>query len=550
MHKPGKPLRFALALAACVAWHSLCHAAEKNLLANGDFQKTTASNGAEAWQEPKDGISYPVEDGNRFLRITQFEPGKHVMIYHPVNVQGVAGVKMTFRARWQDVAVGAQNWFDARIMMEFKDANHTTVKGGPGAPNFRGTSDGWQTRELMFAVPDGAVFLALMPSLFQAKSGTLDLDDWVITGYNAAEWKAETLAAAQAKAAAEYAGYVWSTTLPVPQDTKTVPLKVQGNRLVSTKDGKEVWLQGVALASMEWTAAGEHILESVDQCIKVWGVNVIRLAVKSPFWFGTGPWQNDKGKAYRELVDKVAATCQQNGVYLVIDLHEYRAANGQHAHFWKDVATRYNNHPGVIFGLLNEPHGISWEEWRNGGNLDEARGKAGVIAENQENLGAVESVGMQYLVDTVRKTGAKNLLSAGGLDWAYDLSGILNGYALTDTKDGQGIMYETHVYVWKSNWQKSFLDAAAKYPILVGEVGCQPERMSFIPPENHEMPDTWAPDMLGCIQKYRLNWTAWCFHPKSSPCLISDWNYTPTPYWGEPVMRTLKGEKFEMKTMR
>ena len=209
---------------------------------------------------------------------------------------------------------------------------------------------------------------------------------------------------------------------------------------------------------------------------------------------------------------------------------------------------RYKNHPGVIFGLLNEPHDITWKEWRDGGDVSEARGKDGVAMENNENLGAVESVGMQYLVDVVRKVGARNVLSAGGLDWAYDLSGILEGYALTDTKDGQGIMYETHVYPWKSGWQKSFLNAAEKYPILLGEVGCQTEKMPW---ESVLVdPHTWYPDMLGCIQKYRLNWTAWCFHPRSSPCLLLDWDYNPTPYWGEPVMRALKGEQFEMKKMR
>jgi hypothetical protein len=117
-------------------------------------------------------------------------------------------------------------------------------------------------------------------------------------------------------------------------------------------------------------------------------------------------------------------------------------------------------------------------------------------------------------------------------------------------KSGNGVMYESHVYPWKREWQRCFIDAAAKYPILIGEVGCQPERMPFIPKEAHEMPETWAPDMLGCIQKYRLNWTAWCFHPKSSPCLLSDWNYTPTPYWGVPAKAAIAGKAFEMKKMR
>ena len=540
-----KPVFGLLPLAAVAA------VASNNIVANGDFQQAGENGGAAHWPAPNAEISYPVENGNRFLRITQVEPGKHAMIYHPVNVQGAAGARMTFKARWKDVAHGAQTWNDARIMMVFKDANHGDVPGAaqPGAPNFHGSSNGeWQEREVSFEVPKGAVFLALMPSLFQAKSGVLDLDDFVVEKFDTAGWKAFVLAASRRKAAEEYAKYIWSETLPVPEGTKTPPLQVRGNRLVSVKDGKEVWLQGVAIASMEWTAGGENIMKSVEHTTKVWGVNVIRLGLTRSFWFGVGPWQGDQGRGYRALADQVVKYAQQNGVYVVIDLHEYRAASGMHAHFWRDVATRYKNHPGVIFGLLNEPHGISWKEWRDGGELGEAKEKEGVFSENQANVGAMESIGMQALVDVIRKTGARNLLTASGLDWGYDLSGILEGYALTDTEDGQGIMYETHVYPWKSNWQKSFLDAAEKYPILVGEVGCQPDKMPW---ETVLVdPHTWYPDMLGCIQKYRLNWTAWCFHPSSSPCLISDWDYTPTPYWGEPVMRALKGEQFEMKKMR
>ncbi len=545
-------LSFALVFAACVAWQGLCHATD-NLVANGDFQEAGEMG---QWPEAKNGVSYPVEDGNRFLRITQTEPGKHVMAYHAVATpKGTAGVKMSFRVRWKDVEHGVNDWFDARIMMMFKDANHHDLAGAtpPESPNFKGSGD-WQTREMRFAIPEGTALLALMPSLFQAKSGVMDLDDWVITAFDAEGWKT-----------VQSERYMWSESMPVPEGLVIPPLKVQGNRLVAMRDGaariwgkpaqikagEEVWLQGVDIPSLEWTATGENIDKSVDHAIRVWGVNVIRIRALTSFWFGAGPWQNDEGRHYRAIFDQVVAVCQQQGVYVVIDLHEYRAPTGMNALFWKDAATRYANHPGVIFDLFNEPHGITWEEWRNGGDIAEKlREKEGVFAENLHDLGAVESVGMQYLVDTIRKTGARNLLSAGGLDWAYDLTGVLNGHALTDTPDGQGIMYEAHVYVWKDRWQHHFLDAAEKVPVFLGEFGCWPTRMSFIPSERHEMPDTWAPDMLGCVQKHRLHYTAFAFHPTATPNLLLDWDYTPTPYWGEPVLRALKGEQFEMKKMR
>ena len=43
--------------------------------------------------------------------------------------------------------------------------------------------------------------------------------------------------------------------------------------------------------------------------------------------------------------------------------------------FWHDLATRYKNHPNVIFGLYNEPHDVPWEVWRNGGMVTDIPAK-------------------------------------------------------------------------------------------------------------------------------------------------------------------------------
>ena len=95
------------------------------------------------------------------------------------------------------------------------------------------------------------------------------------------------------------------------------------------------------------------------------------------------------------------------------------------------------------------------------------------------------------------------------------------------------------------------LPVAAKHPIFLGEVGAAPkEQMTFINDSWKEDPYTFSPNMLGFIQKYRINWTGWCFHPKAAPVMIENWDYKPTPYWGEFAKRALSGEKFELKRMK
>ena len=161
------------------------------------------------------------------------------------------------------------------------------------------------------------------------------------------------------------------------------------------------------------------------------------------------------------------------GAYIILDLHRYRAPKPEFLEFWKDAATRYKDHPALIFDLMNEPHGVSWEIWRNGGFVGEktdADQAAFLSAEDKAKAQGFQSPGMQAMLDAVRSTGAKNVVLVGALDYAYQLDGILNGFALDD-KSGNGIMYSSHVYPWKKGWQKKLLDAAALHPILLGEVG-------------------------------------------------------------------------------
>jgi endoglucanase len=156
---------------------------------------------------------------------------------------------------------------------------------------------------------------------------------------------------------------------------------------------------------------------------------------------------------------------------------------------------------------------------------------------------------MQALVDAVRSTGARNIIIAGGLGNSYDLEGILQGYALAD-KSGNGIMYAVHFYNWHRNWEKHFLGLAGKYPLFVGETGADVKKMPFIPGNQQEAPATWVPDALGLIQKYKLNWTAYSMHPKSTPVLILNWNYDPSPFWGVFVKEALAGQQFPLTKMR
>ena len=500
------------------------------------------------------GSLIPAQNGP-YAKLVSKEPGKLVNAYKEYDVPAdVEALKMSWKWEVKNLKTGEKPWFDARVLFKFKDANGKEVKN-PSPVYVQKDTKGWQDRETSFLVPKEAVTFVVMPCLFQVKSGEMEMTDVTCVA---------TSAEPLHKAAAERERQAKARYVPdEPENRATWPkmVRVQGNRLVDT-DGKEVWLQGVNAGGMETIPNGDQQVKSTVVAIDQWHANCIRLPINEAHWFGTGIYsKNDGGKSFRDACDKIVRLAANRGAYVVIDLHRFRAPKAEHVEFWKDCAAHYKNHPAVLFDLFNEPHGISWEIWRDGGWV----GKQGqhdesafLSSEEKKKNQGFESVGMQALVDAVRSTGAKNVVIAGGLFWANDLTGIESeaiekgekkSFRLTDTT-GNGIMYAWHTYHWHKGWGR-LLPVAAKHPIFLGEVGASPLGvMNFIPDNQQEDPYTFSPDMLGFIQKLRINWTGWCFHPKAAPVMIENWDYKPTPYWGEFAKRALAGEKFEMKRMR
>jgi hypothetical protein len=324
-----------------------------------------------------------------------------------------------------------------------------------------------------------------------------------------------------------------------------LPLSVSKTHLVDTR-GERVRLRGVNAASLEWTSDGEgRILDTVKVAVKDWRVNVIRLPLSQDRWFGKAPEQKDEGKSYRALVKQIVEFCAENACYIMLELHwsdagEWGKNIGQHVMpdrnsvaYWQDLAQTYKNHPAVLFDLYNEPHDVSWDVWLKGGKVKERdrRGRRELT---------FEAVGMQELLDTVRGTGARNVVVVGGIDWAYDMSGFLAGKQLADP-NGNGVVYANHAYPNKGDtvarWVKKMEAAAGKLPVIVSEFGTEEKGPSSAGPGAEQ----WVRDVLTALHAHGWDWIAWDMHPHAGPRLISDWKYTPTPGFGVLVKAALAG---------
>ena len=315
-----------------------------------------------------------------------------------------------------------------------------------------------------------------------------------------------------------------------PLASASLELQVLGNQV---KDSNQcvIRLKGVNIASMEWTATGDGppgsgvypITVTVNETLTNWGADLIRLPLSQDRWFG---YAGANATVYRSIVDSIVQMCSDHDAYVLLDLHwgdagvwgsnigQRKMPDNNSVTFWTDVATRYANHPAVLFDLYNEPYNISWAVWRDGGTVTEGSPPTLTYA----------SPGMQGLLNAVRATGARNVIVAGGTDWGFDLTGIASGYALSDTS-GNGIVYSSHIYPWKPTAWDSYVSLIkAAHPILVGEVGQEP-------PGQRQFVGGITP-ILDWIDANQYHWAGWDMHISAGPCMIVNWQFTPTSWEG------------------
>jgi hypothetical protein len=197
----------------------------------------------------------------------------------------------------------------------------------------------------------------------------------------------------------------------------------------------------------------------------------------------------------------------------------------------------------VLFDLYNEPAHITWDQWFKGGPMTETVKQTN----NAKITLTYESVGMPVLVNAIRSTGAKNVIVAGGISWAYEVDGILEGRQLSDPT-GNGVVYAVHPYPHEyqgrgrekiDKWTARMENFAQKYPIIATEFGSIESKWPFPKTWNYN-DEKWNREMIGVLETHHWSWTAWDFHTTAWPCLISDWNYTPTPNFGVWVKQALE----------
>ncbi len=188
-------------------------------------------------------------------------------------------------------------------------------------------------------------------------------------------------------------------------------LKVTGNHL-TTVSGDVAHFRGVDIPSLEW-GQGDHLPNSLTTALS-WGANIIRLPLCQDRWFGRTRDSTNGAAGYQKTVENFVKNAAAGKCYVILDLHwsdgnvwghyigQHNMPDDNSVAFWKDVSARFANNPAVLFDLYNEPHDISWEVWRNGGNVLDTKSRV-----DPKGTFAYHSPGMQKLLDACRSTGPK-----------------------------------------------------------------------------------------------------------------------------------------------
>ena len=320
----------------------------------------------------------------------------------------------------------------------------------------------------------------------------------------------------------------------------TPALHVQGNGLVDAS-GHPVVLRGVNRSGSEYMClGGGSIFDGPSDAaslaaIRSWRTNAVRVPLNEDCWLGiNGVPASTSGGAYQAAIRDYVGLLEQNGLYPILDLHwsapGSTVANNQqpmpdsdHAPaFWSSVASAFRGDDAVILDLFNEPYPdylddstAGWTCWRDGGTC------TGV---------AFDVAGMQLLVNTVRATGATNVIALGGLGW----SNFLDQWLTFKPSDPlNALVAAWHTYDFAMCQTTDCLDAtvapvAAQVPVLAAEIG------------DDQCDATFMNTIMGWLDAHQIGYLTWAWDvwgqrygdPDScaSFALIRDYAGTPTTY--------------------
>jgi endoglucanase len=318
----------------------------------------------------------------------------------------------------------------------------------------------------------------------------------------------------------------------------SLSVRVAENHLVSASGGT-VSLHGVDRSGTEYECTGgTAIFDGPSSAASVtaiasWHANAVRIPLNEDCWLGINGFPLAySATAYQAAIVNYVKLLNSHGLYAILDL-QWTApgttqATGQQPMpdqdhspaFWASVAAKFKSNPAAIFDLFNEPYPdnntdttAAWTCWKLGGSC-------GVSSQGV----AYQVAGMQELVNTVRNTGATNVIMLGGVEFAN----ALDQWAKYEPSDPSGQLAASfHTYNFTACSTRTCWNASLKgiggAPMITGEIGENDGAGSYIG------------NFMGWADAHGVSYLGWTWDTwgcGAGISLITGYSGTPCPTYG------------------
>lgn len=290
-------------------------------------------------------------------------------------------------------------------------------------------------------------------------------------------------------------------------------LTVKDGTIVNEEENTVV-LQGLMVPEVRRLDRDGKFKKKYFEEVFACGGNVIRIPVHPD------EWEQDEFYLWRYL-DPVVEWAVENNKYIILDLHFIgNIENGKgdempdlqtepmqfSLDFWKLVAGYFKDVPNVIFEIYNEPAMIDTNTWRESACV---------------------------LVDTIRNTGAEQLIIVGGTDYSYNVS-----YWAENPMQESNIVYAAHIFPNRKQGLQILDEASDSIPVIVTEWGYiangEPFKQSYLVGSK----DSYGIPMLQLMDRKQISWIACWYDDSWEPSLFFE-NSKEMTNWGELILQYL-----------
>ncbi|SDT89144.1 Aryl-phospho-beta-D-glucosidase BglC, GH1 family [Verrucomicrobium sp. GAS474] len=290
---------------------------------------------------------------------------------------------------------------------------------------------------------------------------------------------------------------------PTPDDA--LWLKVKGPNIVTspTSDGGERPFVPVGIGYCRDVIIRAQDDEVMKFC-KAHSLNTVRLCFYVRLFNGRKDKPIDIDQHLRDFVDPVVQSARRNGIYVILDDHEYLSSqidelnargkqktvpwNEEEMQQWTDgwakVAQRYRDEPYVLgYEVMNEPHGIAPEE---------AREK------------------LTRALKAIRAVDTRHIVILGNCDWSHSRTMEPTWGPVASTVDSpyNNVAFSFHDYPqddypWKVQKSITTFRDAHQVPVLCTEFGATHWNKSETVCREHEA------GLLALFAQERVGWMIW-----------------------------------------